>query len=83
MNKDTDRLGWLRKIRQKIVKKCGGDPKAMGDYFRKIQQQHNSRIFEGIGNDKAFDIHGNIPLFKAAAVPTKGFGFDRNEANER
>ena len=25
----------------------------------------------------------NAPLFKAAAVPTKGFEFDRNEANER
>ena len=25
----------------------------------------------------------NTPLFKAAAVSTKGFKFDRNEANER
>jgi len=25
----------------------------------------------------------NAPLFKAAAVSTKGFKFDRNEANER
>jgi len=44
MNKDSDRLGWLRKIRDKIVRKCDNDPRAMGIYFRKIQQKHKERI---------------------------------------
>jgi len=55
MNKGSDRLDWLRKIRQKIVKKCGDDPRAMGDYFRKIQQQYKSRTLEGIWKDKGFE----------------------------
>jgi hypothetical protein len=44
MNNDIDRLDWLRKIRQKIVLKCGNDPKEMGNYFRKIQKQYENRV---------------------------------------
>lgn len=44
MNKDTDRLDWLREIRQKIVRQCGNDPKVMGDYFRRCQEQYEDRI---------------------------------------
>ncbi|MCP4350082.1 MAG: hypothetical protein GY795_31770 [Desulfobacterales bacterium] len=48
MNKDTDRLDWLREIRQKIVRKCGNDPKVMGDYFRSCQKQYEDRIITDI-----------------------------------
>jgi hypothetical protein len=44
MNRDTDRLDWLREIRQEIVRRCGSDPKAMGDYFRNCQKQYQDRI---------------------------------------
>ena len=48
MNKDSDRLDWLREIRQEIVKKCGNDPKMMGDYFRRCERDYNLRIITDI-----------------------------------
>ncbi len=48
MNEDTDRLGWLREIRQEIVEKCGNDPKLMGDYFRRCQKQYKKRILANL-----------------------------------
>jgi len=34
-------------------------------------------------NEQRADTHKDAPLFKAAALSTKGFKFDRNETNER
>ncbi len=48
MSKDIDKLDWLREIRQKIVEKCGNDPKVMGDYFRKCQKEHENRVITDI-----------------------------------
>lgn len=48
MNNDIDRLDWLRKIRHKIVMRCGNDPKEMGNYFRKIQKQYGNRVIADI-----------------------------------
>jgi len=48
MNKDIDRLDWLREIRQKIVKKSGNDPKVMGDYFRRCQKKYEKRVIVDI-----------------------------------
>ncbi len=44
MNKDIDRLDWLREIRRKIVEKCDSDPALMGDYYRKVQKQCEKRV---------------------------------------
>ena len=48
MNKDIDKLDGLREIRQKTVRKCGNDPKVMGDYFRGCQKQYEDRIIADI-----------------------------------
>ncbi len=66
MNKDSDRLNWLRTIREKIVRKCDNDPKAMGIYFRKIEQQHSNRIFRDRNRMNAPETVGAAELQEVA-----------------
>ena len=44
MNQDFDGLEWLRDIRKQIAAECHYDPKEMGDYYRRLQQEHQSRL---------------------------------------
>ena len=44
MIKDIDGLDWLREIRKKIITKCHNNPNLMGDYYRRIQKQYESRL---------------------------------------
>jgi hypothetical protein len=60
MNKDRDKLDWLREIRQKIVKKCSNDPRNMGNYFRQIQKQYENRVIENINVIKTENISQKI-----------------------
>ncbi len=52
MIKDIDGLDWLREIRKKIITKCHNDPNLMGDYYRHLQKQYESRLIKNSLNKK-------------------------------
>lgn len=44
MNKDSDGLDWLREIRKQIATECDNDIKALGDYYRDIQKEYETKM---------------------------------------
>jgi hypothetical protein len=44
MNQDFDGLEWLRDLRKQIAAEYHYDPKEMGDSYRSLQQEYQSRL---------------------------------------